>query len=34
VRVSNRVPKSDLVQIVRAVADWASAHVGAATAAS
>jgi hypothetical protein len=34
VRVSNRVPKSDLVQIVRAVAAWASTRVGAATVAS
>jgi hypothetical protein len=34
VRLSNRVPKSDLVQIVHAVAAWAGSRVGVATAAS
>jgi hypothetical protein len=29
VRISNRVPKSDLVQVVHAVADWARNRVGA-----
>lgn len=30
VRVSNRIPKSDLVQVVHAVAAWARTRVGAA----
>jgi hypothetical protein len=34
VRLSNRVPKSDLVQIVQAVAAWAGTRVGVAAAAS
>ena len=29
IRISNRVPKSDLVQLVHAVADWSSVRVGA-----
>ena len=30
VRLSNRIPKSDLVQVVHAVASWARSRVGAA----
>lgn len=29
VRVSNRIPKSDLVQLVHAVVDWSGSRVGA-----
>jgi hypothetical protein len=29
VRVSNRIPKSDLVQVVHALADWSRTRVGA-----
>ncbi|HEX2045749.1 MAG TPA: hypothetical protein VHF23_08995 [Gaiellaceae bacterium] len=34
VRLSNRVPKSDLVQVVHAVASWARSRVGAAASAA